>query len=66
MGERVWDWFLPIRGSMGDGVRFEYNKKLVEKLMARARKSTGLRVPPSVHPSGSSRPSAPPQHLEDS
>ena len=65
MGEKVWDWFLPIRGSMGDGIRFEYNKKLVEKLMARARKSRGLRVPPSVRPSETSWPPGPSRLLDD-
>lgn len=38
MGDKVWDWFLPIRSSPGDGVRFEYNENLVKKMRARARK----------------------------
>jgi hypothetical protein len=38
MGDKVWDWFLPIRPSPGDGVRFEYNEYLVKKMRARARK----------------------------
>jgi len=38
MGNNVWDWFLPIHGSRGDGIRFEYNPKLVEKLQAKARR----------------------------
>jgi hypothetical protein len=38
MGDKVWDWFLPIRPSPGDGVRFEYNEYLVKKMQARARK----------------------------
>ena len=37
MGEHVYDWFLPIHNSPGDGVRFEYNEALVNKLKARAR-----------------------------
>ena len=38
MGDKVWDWFLPIRPTPGDGVRFEYNEYLVKKLRAKARK----------------------------
>ena len=38
MGDKVWDWFLPIRPSPGNGVRFEYNEYLVKKMRARARK----------------------------
>jgi hypothetical protein len=37
MGDKVWDWFLPIRPSQGDGARFEYNTALVQKLQIRAR-----------------------------
>ena len=37
MGENIWDWFLPIRSSQGDGARFPYNEALVKKLQARAR-----------------------------
>jgi hypothetical protein len=37
MGDKVWDWFLPIRPSQGDGARFPYNEALVKKLQARAR-----------------------------
>lgn len=37
MGDKVWDWFLPIRPSQGDGVRFPYNESLVKKLRDRAR-----------------------------
>ena len=38
MGDKVWDWFLPIRSSPGDRVTFEYNENLVKKMRARARK----------------------------
>ena len=38
MGNNVWDWLLPIRGSEGDGIRFPYNQKLVEKLQAKAQR----------------------------
>jgi len=64
MGEKVWDWFLPIRGSMGDGIRFEYNKKLVEKLVARARKAAGLQGSRSSPLSAGGRPS-PHREFED-
>jgi len=37
MGDKVWDWFLPIRGSPGDGIRFEFNEKLARKLRNKAR-----------------------------
>jgi hypothetical protein len=37
MGEHVWDWFLPIQKTKGDGVRFEFNQTLVKKLQARAK-----------------------------
>ena len=37
MGNKVWDWFLPIRGSPGDGIRFEYNEKLALKLRNKAK-----------------------------
>jgi len=37
MGDKWYDWFLPIHRSPGDGVRFEYNEELVKKLKARAR-----------------------------
>jgi hypothetical protein len=37
MGDKVWDWFLPIRGSQGDGIRFEYNEKLARKLRNKAK-----------------------------
>lgn len=37
MGNKVWDWFLPIRGSQGDGIRFEYNEKLARKLRNKAK-----------------------------
>jgi hypothetical protein len=37
MGEEVWDWFLPIRTTPGDGVRFEYNEVLLTKLRNKAR-----------------------------
>lgn len=37
MGDKVWDWFLPIRPSQGDGARFPYNEALLAKLQARAR-----------------------------
>ena len=33
----MYDWFLPIHPSPGDGIRFEYNEVLVKKLKARAR-----------------------------
>lgn len=36
MGDHIWDWFLPIRRTKGDGVRFEFNQTLVKKLQARA------------------------------
>ena len=38
MGENIWDWFLPIRPSRGDGARFPYNEKVVKKLRERARR----------------------------
>jgi hypothetical protein len=38
MGNNVWDWFLPIHGSRGDGIRFDYDPKLVEKLQTKARR----------------------------
>lgn len=45
MGEYIWDWFLPIRPSQGDGARFPYNEELVKKLRKRARAVvTGQRV----------------------
>jgi len=37
MGDKVWDWFLPIRGSKGNGINFEYNEMLVKKLQKKAR-----------------------------
>jgi hypothetical protein len=37
MGDKVWDWFLPIHGSQGDGVRFEYNEVLLKRLRGKAR-----------------------------
>jgi hypothetical protein len=37
MGEKPWDWFLPIRATPGDGIRFEYNEKLVRKLRNKAK-----------------------------
>jgi hypothetical protein len=37
LGENIYDWFLPIHRSPGDGIRFEYNEALVRKLKARAR-----------------------------
>ena len=64
MGEKVWDWFLPIHGSMGDGIRFEYNEKLVEKLVARARKASGFPGSRSSRLSAGSRPS-PHRQFED-
>jgi len=42
MGDKWWDWFLPIRKSQGDGVRFEYNTALVKKLQARAQEIARL------------------------
>ena len=36
MGDNIWDWFLPIRPTQGDGARFPYNEAMVEKLQARA------------------------------
>ena len=41
MGDRIWDWFLPIRPTPGDGVTFEYNERLVKKLRARAKRVLG-------------------------
>jgi len=37
MGEKPWDWFLPIRATPGDGIRFEYNEKLARKLRNKAK-----------------------------
>jgi hypothetical protein len=37
MGGKIWDWFLPIRGSQGDGIRFDYNERLLMKLRTRAK-----------------------------
>jgi len=37
MGEKVWDWVLPIHRSQGDGIHFEHNKTLLAKLQARAK-----------------------------
>jgi hypothetical protein len=37
MGDKPWDWFLPIQATPGDGVRFEYNEELLTKMHARAR-----------------------------
>lgn len=36
MGDKVWDWFLPIRSSQGDGIRFEYNEVLAKKMRTKA------------------------------
>lgn len=47
----MYDWFLPIHQSPGDGIRFEYNEVLVKKLKARGRyileSQAGRRVEPA-------------------
>jgi len=62
MGEHVWEWFLPITGSQGDGVRFEYNEALSNKLKKRAREiaaghtaqsSRPIPAQPEIPPAGS-------------
>jgi hypothetical protein len=55
MGDKWWDWFLPIRKSQGDGVRFEYNTALVKKLQARAKEIACL-TPINVESSTSQAP----------
>ena len=48
MGDTVWDWFLPIRPTQGDGIRFEYNEKMVAKLRARAKEVMRAQATKSV------------------
>ena len=66
MGYKVWDWFLPIRPSPGDGVRFEYNEYLVKKMRARARKVIRSQLARASSPvvSGGSR-NFPAQDIEE-
>jgi DHHC palmitoyltransferase len=53
MGDRVWDWVFPIRGSMGDGVRFEYNERVLEKLRAKGKEIVRMQSSITVTPSSS-------------
>jgi hypothetical protein len=55
MGDKVWDWFLPIRPTPGDGVRFEYNQYLVDKLRKRARKILRAQSAQSTSNTGGNR-----------
>lgn len=55
MGDKVWDWFLPIRPTPGDGVRFEYNQDLVDKLRKRARKILRAQLAQSTSNTGGNR-----------
>ncbi|BFZ61606.1 Palmitoyltransferase pfa5 [Saitoella coloradoensis] len=41
MGERWYEWFLPMRSKRGDGWRWEWNEQMVTRLKEQAARSAG-------------------------
>ena len=44
MGDKIWDWCLPIKGSKGNGIKFEYNDALLKKLRIKALTVVGTQT----------------------